>query len=148
MTTFSAGKINYFKLTLALYFLVYSIVPLTYTLSDRQAPERSTATQKEASPIISAHLLVQREFSAERLSSPEENRHSDGNDSVLIKKKRALAPENASEKLFLFKNTSASNDAHDLLAPASYRFNVAPDTIPGRYTGFNSLYAGNSPPSA
>jgi len=146
MMTLSVDKKIYFKLILAVYFLVYSISPLTYTLSDRQASERSFATQKESSSITSAHILLW-EFFIERLSSLEENSHNDGNDSVLIKKKRALAPEDASGKLLLLKNASVPKDVHEPLAPITYSLNVVPDDIPGIYEGFNPLYAGNSPPS-
>ncbi|MDA8422103.1 MAG: hypothetical protein M0Z89_02080, partial [Nitrospiraceae bacterium] len=64
-----------------------------------------------------------------------------------LKEKRAIAPENASEKLSLFKNMSVPEGFYNPLAPTTYSLNVLPENILGIYKGFNPLYAGNSPPS-
>jgi hypothetical protein len=146
MMTLTVDKKQYFKLLLVIYFLVYSISPLTYTLSDKQEPESAYATNKKSSNIKSDQLLL-REFFIERLSSTEENSHNNGNASILIKKKRAIVPENASGKLSLFKNASVLEDFNEPLAPAAYSLNVLSENIVGIYKGFNPLYAGNSPPS-
>ncbi len=144
--TSTVDKKQFFKLLLVFYFLVYSISPLTYTLSDKQVPESVYATNKKSSIIKSDHILL-REFFIERLSSTEENSHNNGNVSILIKKKRAIVPEKASGKLSLFKNTSVPEDFYDSLAPTTYSLNVLPENILRIYRGFNPLYAGNSPPS-
>ncbi len=147
MIIFPVDKKQFLKLLLATYFLIFSISPLTYTLSDKQVSESFTATHNNSSSIKSVHILLW-EFFIERLSSKEENSHTDGNASVLIKKKRALASENAYWKLPLFKNTSMVKDCYNPLAPTTYSLNVISAKIPGICKGFNPLYAGNSPPSA
>jgi len=146
MMPITIEKKQFFKLLLVIYFLAYSISPLTYTLSDKQVSQRIHATNKESSNIKSVHILLW-EFFIERLTSMEENSHNDGNASVLIKKKRALAPENESEKLYLFKNTSVPKDSYNPLAPTRYCLNVLPINILGIYNAVNPLYAGNSPPT-
>jgi hypothetical protein len=145
MMTLTADKKQFFKLFLVFYFLVYSVSPLTYTLSDKPVPESSYATTKKSSNIKSVHILLW-EFFTKRPSSPEETSHNNGNASILIKEKRAIAPENASEKISLFKNMSVPEGFYNPLAPATY-INVLPENIPGIDKGFNPLYAGNSPPS-
>ncbi len=134
------------KLFLVIYFLVYSISPLTYTLSAKPIPESSYATNKNSSTIKSVQILLW-EFFTKRLSSPEENSRNNGNASILIKEKRAIAPENASEKLSLSKNMSVPEGFYNPLEPTTYSLNVLPENSLTVYKGFNPLYAGNSPPS-
>jgi len=142
---FTEHKKQFSRLLLVIYFLAYSISPITYTLSAKQVPEHIYATNQESSSIKSIHILLW-EFFIEKLSSVEENPHDDGNASILIKKKRALAPEDASDKLSLFKNASVPKGCHNPLAPATYSLHVLPANTCGIYKGFNPLYAGNSPP--
>ena len=144
--TFTEHKKQLSRLLLVIYFLAYSISPITYTLADNQVPAHIYATNKGSSSIRSFHILLW-EFFTEKLSSPEESSHDDGNASILIKKKRALAPEDASEKLALFKNTSVPKDCYTPLAPTTCRLHALPANTYGMYNGFNPLYAGNSPPS-
>jgi hypothetical protein len=139
-------KKQFSRLLLVIYFLAYSISPITYTLSDKRGPEQIYATNKGSSSIKSVHLLLW-EFFIEKLSSLEDNSHDDGNASILIKKKRALAPEDASGKLSLFKNTSVLQDHCNPLAPTTYSLYVLPANTCGICKGFNPLNAGNSPPS-
>jgi hypothetical protein len=147
MMPFTVDKKHFFKLLLVIYFLVYSISPLTYTRSNKQVPEHIYATNKESSSIKSVQILVW-EFFLEGPSSIEETSHTDGNASILIKKKRALAPENASNKLFFSNNMSVPKDCYNPFATTSYSLKVLPANILGIYRGFNPLYAGNSPPTA
>jgi len=146
MMTFTEDKKQIFRLFLVIYFLVYSISPLTYTLSDKHVSESITATNNESSSIKSVHLLLW-EFLTERLSSIAENSHNDGNANILIKKKRAIAPENASDKIFSCKNVSAPKECHDPLAPSTSSLNVQPINFLDIYKGFNPVYTGHSPPS-
>jgi hypothetical protein len=144
--TFSEDKKQVFRLLLVIYFLVYSISPLTYTFSDKPVPESISATNKEPSSIKSIHLLLW-EFLRDSVSSVEENSHTDGNASILIKKKRAIAPENASGRLFLCKNVSVPKESHDPSVPSTDSVNVQPANFHGIYKGFNPVYTGHSPPS-
>ena len=143
---FTEHKKQFSSLLLVIYFLAYSISPITYTLSNKHVPEQIYATNKESSGIKSVHILLW-EFFLEKLASLEENSHDDGNASILIKKKRALAPEDASGKLSLFKTTSVLKDHCNPLAPTKYGLNVLRADTCGICKGFNPLYAGNSPPS-
>ena len=144
--TLIVDKKQVFKLLLVIYFLVYSISPVTYTFSDKQVREGIYSTNKKPSSIKSIHILLWELF-IERLSSIEENSGNNGNASILVKKKRAIIPESISGKLSLFKTTSVTKDSYNLLAPTAHSLNVLPENILDIYKGFNPLYAGNSPPS-
>lgn len=144
--TLTADKNQLFKLLLAAYFLVSSISPLTYTLSNRQVTESIQATNNNASGIKNVRKLLC-EFFTERLSFTEENPHNNASAFILVKKISALTPENASEEFPLFKHTSVPEDFHKPSAPTVYSLNDSPGNIFGIYKGFNPLYAGNSPPS-
>lgn len=146
MMTLTVDKKQFFKLLLVIYFLVYSISPLTYTFSDKRVPVSIYAANKISSSVKNVHMLLWEVF-IERLSPAEEHSHNNGNASILIKKKRAIAPESASGQLSLFKNTSVPEDSFNPLAPTKYRLNLLSENTPGIYKGFNPLYAGNSPPS-
>jgi hypothetical protein len=143
---FTEHKKQFSRLLLVIYFLAYSISPITYTFPDKQEPGHIYATNKESSSIKSAHILLW-EFFIEQLSSLEGNSRDNGNASILIKKKRALAPEDASGKLTWFKITSVPKDRYNPLAPTTCSLNVLSANIPDIYNGFNTIYAGNSPPS-
>ena len=144
--TSTVDKKQFFKLLLVIYFLVYSISPLTYTFSDKQVPVSIHATNNISSSVKNVHMLLW-EFFIERLSPAEEHSHNNGNASILIKKKRAIAPESASGQLSLFKHASVPEDFYNPLAPTKYSLNVLSEYILCIYKGFNPLYAGNSPPS-
>lgn len=147
MMALAVHKKQFFKLFLAFYFLFFSISPLVYALSDKQVPEIIYAAVKKSPSIKSVHLLLWASFTGTR-SSPEETPHTKGKTSVLVKKKRALAPEDSLEKLSLFKNTSVpKSDFSGPLAPTAYSLDVTPENILEIHKGFDPLYAGNSPPS-
>jgi hypothetical protein len=143
--TFTINNKQFSKLLLVIYFLAYSISPLTYTLSDNQVHKSIYATNKESSNIKSVHIWLW-EFFIDRLSS-EENSHNNGTASILIKKKRAIAPENDSGKLSLFKNTSVPKYFYNPLVLTIHSSNVLLENILGISKGFNPVYAGNSPPT-
>jgi hypothetical protein len=147
MTTFSENKKRVFKLLLAAYFLVYSISPLTYTFLNKPVHEGIYATHNGSPGIINIHILLW-ESIIDSLSALEENPHSAGDVSILIKKKRALAPENATRKLSSYKNASMPQDFVDPLALAAVSINSRSDLFPVIYKGFNPVYAGHSPPTA
>jgi hypothetical protein len=146
MMAFTENKKQFFRLLLVVYFLAYSISPLTYTFPDKHAPEHISATNKEPSNIKSVHFLLW-EFLRERLSSVEESPHSDRTAGILIKKKRAITPEDASGRLFPCKNASAPKERHDPSVPSTYGLNVQPANFHGIYKGFNPIHSGHSPPS-
>ncbi len=142
--TYIINNKHIFKLLLVIYFLAYSVSPLTYTLSDKQISKSFHATNKESSNIKSVHVLLW-EFLIDRLSSAEDP-HNNGSASILIKKKRALAPENDSVKLLSFKDASVSKDFYDPFVPTIHNSSVLPVHIFGISAGFNLVYTGNSPP--
>jgi hypothetical protein len=143
---YKSDRNRIFKLFLVIYFLTYSISPLTYTLSSKQVSNRVYSTNNESSGAKSVHIFLWDLF-IKRLSTWETHLHNAGNASILIKPKRAIASENISEKLSVFKNPSAPKGSCNQLVPKTFGTTVLTANILGIYTGFNPIYAGNSPPS-
>ena len=142
----SLGKEQASILSFCLYFLVYTISPLTFTVSDKQVYERQCSTRKAALNAKRIHVLPWN-FVIEGFFSREASSQNHDNTSVLIKKKRALVPEITSAKLIPFERTSIPASYNDSLAPATYGVNVTPSNTRNIHKGFYSIYAGHSPPS-
>ncbi len=148
MMTLPNKKKHSFKLFLAFYFLFFSVSPLTYAFSNKQAPEIIYSTVQKSPSIRTVHLLPSAS-SPERRSAADETPHADQKTRVLVKKKRAIASEDPFERISLFPTTSAQkNDFRDPSAPTAARLNITPEHIVDISKGFDPLFAGNSPPSA
>ncbi len=129
----------------SLYFLVYTISPLTFTVSDKQSHEQQYLEGTATSTVKSLHVLLW-DFVLKGFSSHETSSHSPVNTSVLIKKKRAVVPEVTSTKLLPIENASLATSFDDPLAPAAYGPNITHSDFQGIHKGFNPVYAGHSPP--
>ncbi len=144
MTTLPVNKKHLFKAFLAFYFLFFSVSPLTYTLSGRQAPEDACAAERTSPGITSAPLLPGASF-AERHSFPEGAPLASRKTGVLITKKKAVAPEDSSEKISHF--AAVSVPGNNVGQPLSLTAGCCPRDLREINTGFNPLFAGNSPPA-
>ena len=120
------------------YFLVYSISPLTFTFPDKKSHEVQYSSHRGTTSLLWELLFC----------PSEERSQNDVNTSIIIKKKRATVPEIAAAKLFSVDKTSLPKDCFEPLAPSTYRLPVFPTRVHGLYKGLNSLYTGQSPPSA
>ena len=144
MMTFSLGKKRLFTLLFFLYYIVYAVSPLTYTLPEQNNLENSLESSP-ASPVVKGVRLFLWELVMEKVVSPEETEADHTGDTVIIKKKRALLPENAAAKLLPFDTASIPKDqyAPPVLIGGRTAMHVA---FHGLREGFSTVYAGHSPP--
>jgi hypothetical protein len=145
MAALPVHKRRAFKLLVACYFLLFSISPLTYALPAKQAPESKCAAVKKTPALQSVDPSVKASLSYPQ-SSAETNPHADRNSRVPIKKKRAVTPEDFSEKIALF--TAVPVPTGCFCDPSASTIRCLPEKRPDINKGFNPLFAGNSPPSA
>jgi hypothetical protein len=145
MMTFSLGKKQLFTLLFFLYYIVYAISPLTYTFSEQKNLENSREPG-QASPAVKGIRLFLWELVMENVVSPEETAPDHTAETVLIKKKRALLPEDAAAKLLPFDTASIPKDHYALPVPISGRTAAGHVAFHGTREGFSTVYAGHSPP--
>ncbi len=142
--TFSLGKKRLFTLLFFLYYIVYAISPLTYTFLEQKNLENKRESSP-ASPVVKHIRLFLWELVMENVASPAETEPDHTGDTVIIKKKRALLPENAAAKLLLFDTASIPKDHYTppVLTGCRIAGHVA---FHGTREGFSTVYAGHSPP--
>lgn len=128
----------------AAYFFLYAISPLTYSLHGNQASASGLEPQRPAFSFRSLHVVVW-EFLVQEITSRSEARQEENEGTILIRKKRALLPEDDTLRL----------NPHASVIHTSVAVAPAVDTLSQRspfaaplsaHTGFNSLYSGHSPP--
>lgn len=141
--TFSLGKKRLFTLFFFLYYIVYAISPLTYTFTEQKNLENSCESSP-ASPVLKDIRLFLWELVMENVGSPEET-GPDHNDTVLIKKKRALLPENTTAKLLPFDTALIPKDHYAPPVPIC-GLTTGHVAFHGTREGFFTVYAGHSPP--
>ncbi len=144
MAALPVNKKHTFKLLVACYFLFFSIFPLTYALSEKQAPESIAAAAAKSPALKPVDRAVQASL-AEPQSSAEATPHADRNARVPVKKKKAVTPEDLSEKIAFF--TAALVPTSYFCDPLDSTVRCLPEKHPQIHKGFNPLFAGNSPPS-
>lgn len=144
MMTFSLGKKRLFTLLFFLYYFVYAVSPLTYTFPDQKNLENSCESNP-ASPVVKGIHLFLWELVMEKVVTPEETEPDHSGDTVIIKKKRALLPENAAVKLLPFDTASIPKDHYAPPVPIGGR-TAGHVAFQGTREGFSTVYAGHSPP--
>lgn len=144
MMTFSIGKKRLFTLLFFLYYIVYAISPLTYTFPEQRNLENRRESSP-ASPVIKGVRLFLWELVMEIVVPSEETEPDHTGDTVLIKKKRALLPENAAAKLLPFDTASIPKDHYAPPVPIGGR-TAGHVAFHGTRKGFSTVYAGHSPP--
>lgn len=146
MITFRYGK-QLWGVLFCFFFLLYAISPLTYTLHKTETIQRFCSA-----PRASTHRASFRVFLVEVIREavyPSEKRpQRPENDTVPIRKKRALIPENAGEKLFSYEPAAITHNENFPLPQMSYEWLKTSISIVGTSKGFRLLYAGHSPPES
>lgn len=128
------------------FFLLYAISPLTYTLHKAETIPRCCSA-REASLVLSSFRVFLVEIILEAVS-PENQPPKPENDTVLIREKRALLPENAGEKISAVEQAAITYGAQFSLPQSSYEWPRTSVSIAGTSKGFRLLYAGHSPPES
>jgi hypothetical protein len=126
------------------YFVVYAISPLTYTVAEKRAFESRFASAKASSSIKSIHVFLW-ELIVKRVATREEPAQDHAGDTIIVRKKRALLPENAAAKLLSFDAATLAEDRY--VPPPRTNVRVLKSvTFQSTRKGFSSLYAGHAPP--
>jgi len=141
-----AGEKQALKLLFFFYFLVYAISPLTYTVPGQNVPEHGYASRRAPSDGKNIHVLLW-ELILEKATARDEASPARGNSSIIIKKKRALMPEDAGAKLFSPGQVCVRQGRCGQSSLITGRFDFSHIISRGTPKGFHSLYAGHSPPS-
>ena len=142
--TFSLGKKRLFTLLFFLYYIVYAVSPLTYTFPEQKNLEKSRESSP-ASPVVLGVRLFLWELVMEKVGSPDETEPDHSDDTVLIKKKRALLPENAATRLMPFDTASIPKNHYAPPVPIG-NLTAGHAAFHGTREGYSWLYAGHSPP--
>jgi hypothetical protein len=139
-------KKRFISLLIAIYFIAYTVYPLTYPLSNHQVPEDIGAINQESSNTNKDHLLLRKLF-IKKSPSPEQGPHNHGNNDVLIKKRRAIVPEDDYLRIFSNKHDVMLVEYYDPPVPSPHSLHVQDANFLGVYKGFNPVCSGHSPPS-
>ena len=131
------------KIIFLSYFLLYTISPLTVTIA--RPTENEYLSLQEAGQEL--HVLLP-EMLAEKMLANHDDARKSACESIIIKKKRAVVPEDYTEQ-FASLDTVSTPAAPDvpLRAGSERHYVLSPhrERIPN---GFYRVYAGHSPPLA
>jgi hypothetical protein len=137
-------KKKLFSFFFCFYFVVYAISPLTYTVAEKRAFESRFASAKASSSIKSIHVFLW-ELIVKRVATREESAQDHASGTIIVRKKRALLPENAAAKLLSFDAATLAEDRY--VPPPRTNVRVLKSvTFQSTRKGFSSLYAGHAPP--
>ncbi len=139
--TFSFGKKQLLTLLFFLYYLSYAISPLTYTFPEQKILDRVSSA---AAPTAKGVSLFLWELAMEKVVPSEKTKPDHTVDTVIIKKKRVLLPENATTKLLPFD--TASLPKKHFTPPVIGRWTTRLVAFHGTREGFSTVHAGHSPP--
>jgi hypothetical protein len=128
------------------YFIVYAISPLTYTFPDKKPCENGLEVSKAPLAAKSIRVFLW-EIIMGKAAARKDGAHEQTNDdTIIVRKKRALMSESAAT-LLPFGPATAPNNRY---APPAQIFVQSADTLPViQATGkgfFPILYAGHAPP--
>jgi len=127
------------------YFLLYAVSPLTYAVHTTKTAEASLEPRPAVPDPQSLHTLLW-ELVVEKFAARSKASAHETGCTILIKKKRALVPEDDTTRLApntsIIPTSGHTSPARDLAA-GSIDAN-APRNL---FAGFHLLYAGHAPPS-
>jgi hypothetical protein len=97
------------------------------------------------SGIKSLHILLW-DILIKKVASPHEASQNQGQGTILIRKKRALLPEDSVAKALSFEQASVTN-SRNIPRVQTICSRIYPRVVlPGIRKGFHPVYAGHSPP--
>ena len=143
--SFVRSRLNISYLLFSFFFVLYAISPLTHTLPEKETHERCCSAHGAGSSLASFHVFLVEVF-LEAVTTWEKNLHDQENDTVLIRKKRALIPENGAAKLLSCEQATAMHNDHIFSQLIKNEWSVTDVLLGGLSKGFRPLYAGHSPP--
>lgn len=129
------------------FFVIYAISPLMGTFPEKKGGESSHTSRDHASRPTSIHVFLV-DLLIGMISCREETPQDHPNDTILVRKKRALIPKNAVAKLLPSEQPSILKGPCHPPLQTTYRSREPHAGLRGARTGFHSLYACHSPPTA
>lgn len=139
-----SGKKQAFRIFL-IYFFIYAISPLTYTVvPGADVGESKSAPKGTASVRENARLLLWEFIIGEMAAKEDASRHQEKE--VIIRKKRAIMPEDEAAKLFPVEKTFTPKSGWIFSIRSTLKRNNSSIVPQGTREGFHPLYAGHSPP--
>ncbi len=132
-------------LLFSVYFLLYAVSPLTYAVDEKKTGEGRLESSDSATSVRGPHYFLW-ELITERPSARNSaGSHNAAGTPILIKKKRAVVPEDDPIRLSL--HAPAVPVSRTVLparhVPVRYIITVSPNDS---HNGFSPLYAGHAPP--
>lgn len=138
-------KINISKILFLLYFLVYAISPLSHTLTPQNSYQLHSSNELNASTNNLRIFMWEIIFSKLTGSDESRNDHDSSENRVLLRKARAILPENISGKSISQERASLVESLAIPRAQTSSLYLMI-DEVRQPAGAINSLYSGNSPP--
>ena len=146
MNTFRFGK-QIWGFLFSFFFLLYAVSPVTYTLPKTETIQRRSSAQ-EANLERPSFRVFLMEVILEAVSASGNRAQGTENDTILIRKKRALIPETVEEKLISSEPIAVTHIENFPLPQLRYAWLKKNSCIAGTAKGFLLHYAGHSPPKS
>jgi hypothetical protein len=132
------------KLLFFAYFVVYAVSPLTYTIPGHNLREPCYSNRGQVSGEKGLHLMLW-DLLFKGVASPHAASEKQEQGTILIRKTRALLPEDDTAKTLSYEQASVVNSCSVPRMSMSFRY-IDHSVFLGMRRGFNTLYAGHSPP--
>jgi len=145
-TSFKKSKQVILSSLFLIYYVVYAISPLSYTYSVKKIVDRIGDANGVSASLNNLNIFLLEVICA-KIDPTKEIDHANSTVRVLIRKARAILPENASVKFAPLENLLLFGHITPFFDNSSSRLLVSSDK--GNSTwGFNPLHSGPAPPLA
>ncbi len=132
-------------LLFSVYFLLYAVSPLTYAVHEKKAGEGSIESPDSAPSVRGLHYSLWEVITERSSARNSAGSHNAAGTPILIKKKRAVVPEDDTDGLNV-SGQEAPMSGHALPPRDVLVSRAVPDAPRNLPTGFHPIYAGHSPP--
>ena len=133
----------FWKISFLSYFFLYAVSPLTVTIARPAGSECLSLQGAGQGP----HALLP-EMIAEKMLASHDDARKPESESIIIKKKRAVVPEDYAGQFASFDAVSTQADPDGPLRTGVERHYALSPQLERIPNGFYRLYAGHSPPLA
>ena len=145
-TNFKKNKQVILSSLFLIYYVVYAISPLSYTFSVKKIVDRIGEANEMSASLNNLNIFLL-EVLCSKIDSTKKIDDTDSTVMVLIRKSRAILPENADVKFAPLENLLLFGHITPFIDNPSSRLLVSSDKGNSIW-GFNPLHSGLSPPFA
>lgn len=132
-----------FSMLFFIYFAVYVMSPLSYTCASHNVDDKGIIAQRQRAAESDIRISLW-EFVFANLSAKEVP-HRIPSDKLIVKKARAIMPENTISRVLSFEDGLPDENRSYALYGTGFRALRSPATN-GPERGFLAFYSGHSPP--